>query len=40
MILQHVGVYRDAVQGVERLQGEKERLLDAEREDAVGGLVE
>jgi hypothetical protein len=30
-ILQHVGVYREAVQGVERLQGEKERMLEAER---------
>lgn len=39
MILQHVGVYRDAVVGVERLQGEKERLLEAEREEAVGGFV-
>ena len=27
MVLQHVGVYREAVQGVERLQSEKERML-------------
>jgi hypothetical protein len=31
MILQHVGVYREAVQGVERLQGEKESMLVDER---------
>lgn len=31
MILQHVGVHREAVQGVERLQSEKEGLLRAER---------
>jgi len=31
MILQHVGVYREAVQGVERLRGEKERMLVDER---------
>lgn len=31
MILQHVGVYREAVQGVVRLQSEKEVLLRAER---------
>lgn len=38
MILQHVGVYREAVQGVERLQGEKERMLVDERggSDLVG----
>lgn len=31
MILQHMEVYREAVQGVERLQSEKEGLLRAER---------
>ena len=34
MILQHVGVYREAVQGVERLRGEKERMLVDEKEGA------
>ena len=34
MILQHVGVYREAVQGVERLRGEKERMLVDEKEEA------
>ena len=38
-ILQHVGVYREAVQGVERLQGEKERMLEAERDEAAGRVV-
>lgn len=38
MILQHVGVYREAVQGVERLRGEKESMLVDERRgsDSVG----
>lgn len=38
MILQHVGVYREAVQGVERLRGEKESMLVDERRgsDPVG----
>jgi hypothetical protein len=38
MILQHVGVCRDAVLGVEILQGEKERLLEAERDAAAGRI--
>ena len=39
MILQHVGVYRDAVLGVEILQGEKERLLKAERDAGAGRVA-
>ena len=31
MIMQHVGVYREGTQGVERLQNAKGRMLEAER---------
>ena len=31
MIMQHVGVYREGAQGVERLQSTKGRMLGAER---------
>jgi small-conductance mechanosensitive channel len=39
MILQHVEVYREAAQGIQRLQSEKERLLEAEKDAAAGRIA-